>query len=91
MQIGKKEKMINQNLVERLAVRAKQMAADDLTQGDVSRLNTDSCRVKSLIDGYFAEMIVEECCKAYSYDPNIYPNLNVLAIKKHFGLVGDEE
>jgi hypothetical protein len=46
-----------------LAEQALQLVADKHTNGDESRLNTDSYHVKDLIQAKFAELIVRECAK----------------------------
>ena len=50
--------------IQQLAERALQLVADDHTDGDESRLNTDSHHVKDLIQEKFAELIVRECADA---------------------------
>ena len=47
--------------IQQLALQALQLVADEHTGGDESRLNTDSCHVKDLIQAKFAELIVGEC------------------------------
>ena len=47
--------------IKQLAEQALQLVADECTNGDKSRLNTDSYHVKDLINEKFAELIVEEC------------------------------
>jgi hypothetical protein len=47
--------------IKELAKQALKLVADDVTKGDVSRLNTDSYHVKDLINEKFAELIVEQC------------------------------
>jgi hypothetical protein len=47
--------------IRELAEQALQLVADEHTDGDESRLNTDSYHVKDLIQEKFAELIVLEC------------------------------
>jgi hypothetical protein len=47
--------------INELAEQALQLVADERTNGDESRLNTDSYHVKELIQAKFAELIVKEC------------------------------
>jgi hypothetical protein len=46
--------------IRELAEQALQLVADEHTDGDESRLNTDSYHVKDLIQEKFAELIVKE-------------------------------
>lgn len=46
--------------IKELAEQAVQLVADEHTNGDESRLNTDSYHVKDLIQEKFAELIVEK-------------------------------
>ena len=50
--------------IRELAEKALQLVADEHTDGDESRLNTDSYHVKDLIQEKFAELIVRECANA---------------------------
>jgi hypothetical protein len=52
--------------IRELAERALQLVADEHTNGDESRLNTDSYHVKDLIQEKFAELVVKECAGIYS-------------------------
>ena len=47
--------------IKELATQALQLVADEHTNGDESRLNTDSYHVKDLIQEKFAALIVKEC------------------------------
>jgi histidinol phosphatase-like PHP family hydrolase len=47
--------------IRQLAEQALQLVADEHTNGDEFRLNTDSHHVKDLIQAKFAELIVREC------------------------------
>ncbi len=58
--------------IKLLAEQALQLVADEHTNGDESRLNTDSYHVKDLIQQKFAELIVKECllcCEQVISDP----------------------
>ena len=62
--------------IQKLAEQALQLVADEHTNGDESRLNTDSYHVKDLIQQKFAELIVKECADAadMAYDARcVYP------------------
>lgn len=50
--------------IQELAEQALQLVADEHTNGDESRLDTDSYHVKDLIQEKFAELIVQECIHA---------------------------
>ena len=77
--------------IRQLADEALQLVADEHTNGDESRLNTDSYHVKDLIQSKFAELIIRECAKI-SLECGI--NLNredfrqgiARNIKQHFGV-----
>jgi hypothetical protein len=80
--------------IQELAEQALQLVADEHTDGDESRLNTDSYHVKDLIQEKFAELIVRECAKkgfdifdeepdAPASDLQFYVRDR---IKKHFGV-----
>jgi hypothetical protein len=86
--------------IQQLANQALQLVADEHTDGDESRLNTDSYHVKDLIQEKFAELIVGECihqCKkdmvpdedvveGYDEDWNMALKHSVEQIKQHFGV-----
>jgi hypothetical protein len=83
--------------IKELAKQALKLVADDITKGDVSRLNTDSYHVKDLINEKFAELIVREClgcCEQVISDPvpkSVDTWLNggkqcIQEIKEHFGM-----
>jgi hypothetical protein len=46
--------------IQQLAEQALQLVADEHTDGDESRLNTDSYHVKDLIQAKFAELMVKK-------------------------------
>ena len=73
--------------IKQLAEQALQLVADEHTNGDESRLNTDSYHVKDLIQEKFAELIVEEMydfmCKATDND-GAWPSSK--EVKQHFGV-----
>ena len=88
--------------IRQLAEQALQLVADEHTDGDESRLNTDSYHVKDLIQEKFAELIVRECL-GISYKESHLPNAILFdersdkfikdihnridrATKKHFGV-----
>jgi hypothetical protein len=83
--------------IQQLAEQALQLVADKHTNGDESRLNTDSYHVKDLIQEKFAELIVRECvsiCYAESRTAGANGNLAEYSalskagghIKDHFGV-----
>jgi hypothetical protein len=78
--------------IRQLADEALQLVADERTDGDKSRLNTDSYHVKDLIQSKFAELIVEECCNRLSEETIIHDgygyNQHELynRLRKHFGV-----
>jgi len=51
--------------IQELAEQALQLVADEHTNGDESRLDTDSYYVKDLIQEKFAELIVRECANLF--------------------------
>jgi hypothetical protein len=75
--------------IKELAEQALQLVADEHTNGDESRLNTDSYHVKDLIQEKFAELIVRECARVAS-DRVMDVEGNDWgvrwAIKNHFGV-----
>jgi hypothetical protein len=85
---GSLEKFMNER-IQQLAEQALQLVADEHTDGDESRLNTDSYHVKDLIQEKFAELIIKECAKiagkAEYSDTWLEPVED--AIKQHFGVV----
>jgi hypothetical protein len=73
--------------IKELAEQALQLVADEHTNGDESRLNTDSYHVKDLIQEKFAELIVQECARVYwNIDDGEIHGEYVEALKKHFGV-----
>jgi hypothetical protein len=76
--------------IRQLADEALQLVADERTDGDKSRLNTDSYHVKDLIQSKFAELIVRECASVllkwkdepFPFDEDLAASL----IKEHFGV-----
>jgi len=73
--------------IKELAEQALQLVADEHTNGDESRLNTDSYHVKDLIQEKFAELIVRECARVYwNIDDGEIHGEYVEALKKHFGV-----
>jgi hypothetical protein len=88
-------------LIRKLSEQALQLVADEHTEGDKSRLNTDSYHVKWLIQERFAELIIQECAElidnkvtitaAQTYDEVFvarYDTKELCAkqIKEHFGI-----
>jgi len=75
--------------IKELAKQALQFVANEHTNGDESRLNTDSYQVKDLIQEKFAELIVEECAAkawwAEQYDMGDGKPISK-QIKEHFGV-----
>jgi len=73
--------------IKLLAEQALQLVADEHTNGDESRLNTDSYHVKDLIQEKFAELIVRECMGVNStlLGHNTCKNLHNL-YEEHFGV-----
>jgi carbamoylphosphate synthase large subunit len=78
--------------IRQLAEQALQLVADEHTNGDESRLNTDSYHVKDLIQEKFAELIVRECLTFVEPMPGS-GDIDDLAleaaregIKEHFGV-----
>ena len=75
--------------IRQLADEALQLVADEHTNGDESRLNTDSYHVKDLIQSKFAELIIRECARVAS-DRVMDVEGNDWgvrwAIKNHFGV-----
>jgi hypothetical protein len=76
--------------IKELSERAIQLVADEHTNGDESRLNTDSYHVKDLINEKFAELIVLECARigelkeqGYVYGPEYSAGHYM---KQHFGV-----
>jgi hypothetical protein len=83
--------------IKQLAEQALQLVADEHTDGDESRLNTDSYHVKDLIQEKFAELIVRECCLALWTEECHTSDLafdevkrNATRIKEHFGIDPNE-
>lgn len=76
--------------IKLLALQAVQLVADEHTNGDESRLNTDSYHVKDLIQEKFAELIVGECVSvgrtAFLNDHSTVPVFPAEKIKEHFGV-----
>lgn len=57
-----------------LAEQAVQLVANECTNGDVSRLNTDSYHVKDLVNQKFAELIVRDSIHMFAnngYDESV--------------------
>jgi hypothetical protein len=74
--------------IKLLAARALQLVADEHTNGDESRLNTDSYHVKDLINEKFAELIVRECSQ-YIEDKFDFCGDEIIVAEKlleHFGV-----
>ena len=73
--------------IQKLAEQALQLVADEHTNGDESRLNTDSYHVKDLIQEKFAELIVRKCvqvikdCEKYGHDKPLE-----FEVMEHFGV-----
>jgi hypothetical protein len=79
---------MNERIIE-LADEALQLVADEHTNGDESRLNTDSYHVKDLIQSKFAELIVRECADLFDKNETEYaiPEHRIHnSIMIHFGL-----
>jgi len=79
---------MNERIIE-LADEALQLVADEHTNGDKSRLNTDSYHVKDLIQSKFAELIVRECADLFDKNETEYaiPEHRIHnSIMIHFGL-----
>jgi hypothetical protein len=70
--------------IRELATQALQLVANKHTNGDESRLNTDSYHVKDLINEKFAELIVRECADFLTDDLD-YPDA-ALKLKERFGV-----
>jgi len=76
-------------LIRKLSEEALQLVADEHTEGDVSRLNTDSYHVKWLIQERFCELIVRECAaKAWWAEQyNLGDGMPIYKqIEQHFGI-----
>ena len=69
--------------IRQLADEALQLVADERTDGDKSRLNTDSYHVKDLIQEKFAELIVKECMSIATGNGS---ELTAQDIAQHFGV-----
>jgi hypothetical protein len=74
--------------IKELAEQALQLVADEHTDGDESRLNTDSYHVKDLIQEKFAVLIVEECSTIWATS-NYDDDLDIM-FKQHFGIKCDD-
>ena len=77
--------------IKELMEEALQLVADEHTNGDESRLDTDSYHVKDLIQEKFAELIVKECAdKTFDSEKGIGTTrwkTEVMAeLKEHFGI-----
>jgi len=75
--------------IRELADEALQLVAKEHTNGDESRLNTDSYHVKDLIQAKFAELIVRECAEVITETRwHLPPTQQQIAIgiKEHFGV-----
>jgi len=73
--------------IRELAEQALQLVADEHTNGDESRLNTDSYHVKDLIQEKFAELIIKECINLLPYDCQSDNGCHTsYVIKEHFGV-----
>jgi len=75
--------------IRELVDEALQLVAKEHTNGDESRLNTDSYQVKDLIQEKFAELIVKECARVASnqvmdVEGNDWGVKH--AVEKHFGV-----
>jgi hypothetical protein len=69
--------------IKQLAEQALQLVADEHTNGDESRLNTDSYHVKDLIQEKFAELIVRECASHLNWVGDDAAGIELL---EHFGV-----
>ena len=77
--------------IQELAEQALQLVADEHTDGDESRLNTDSYHVKDLIQEKFAELIIQECIdKTFDSEKGIgttrWKTQVIAELKEHFGV-----
>jgi len=70
--------------IKELAEQALQLVADEHTNGDESRLNTDSYHVKDLIQEKFAELIVRECADIATINQHEWHSAGSYVLK-HFG------
>ena len=70
--------------VRLLAEQALQLVADEHTDGDESRLNTDSYHVKDLIQEKLALLIIKKCMNAVGNGP--MERASIQAIKAAFGV-----
>jgi len=71
--------------IKQLAKQALQLVADEHTNGDESRLNTDSYHVKDLIQEKFAELIVRECADIATINQHEWHSAGSYVLK-HFGV-----
>ena len=86
--------------IQELADEALQLVANEHTNGDESRLNTDSYHVKDLIQEKFAELIIQECLAKAEEEEELYRGFSHLGgaeyakvmynyqllLKEHFGV-----
>jgi hypothetical protein len=72
--------------IKELAAQALQLVADEHTNGDESRLNTDSYQVKDLIQDKFAELLLLEAYRVATSNPNISTSLAGKRMLEHFGV-----
>ena len=73
--------------IKELYQKALQLVADEHTNGDESRLNTDSYHVKDLIQEKFAELIVQECIAIAKNWEDELENANSLSESNAAGIV----
>ena len=73
--------------IEKLWNKAKQSHADEVTDGDLSKLNLESPFVQIDIHKKFAELIVKECVETLGTHEDYWTHEQSMAeLKKHFGV-----